>query len=187
MIRTVLLPLFFAAALVFSPFALAAGDTELNEINSLYAHTQYAAALDRIDAYLAKKPNDASARFLKGLILTGQHKDAQAIDVFTALNEDFPELAEPYNNLAALYAAQGHYRKARKALETAVHINPNYAVAEENLGDIYAKMAGIAYTKVIKLDSKNTTAPAKLSLITQIFVPHPAPVMEDKLSAKPAK
>lgn len=187
MIRTALVPLFFAVVLLFSLSALAASSTELQEIDRLYQHTQYAAALDRIDAYLAKKPNDAQARFLKGLILTGQKKTAEAMDIFTSLNEDFPELPEPYNNLAVLYAAQGHYRMAQRALETAVRINPNYAVAEENLGDIYAKMAGIAYSKVIKLDNKNTTASAKLALIKQIFVPRPVPVMEDKLNEKPAE
>lgn len=184
--RTALLPLFFAAALLLSPLARAETGTEIQEINSLYQHTQYAAALERVNTYLEKKPNNAQARFLKGLILTGQHKNADAIDVFTRLNEDFPELAEPYNNLAVLYAQQGHYRQAERALETAVHINPNYAVAEENLGDIYAKMAGIAYAKVIKLDDKNTTAPAKLALIKELLVPHPATTMENKLDAKPS-
>ena len=176
--RTALLPLFFALIVDFSTFASAATTSELQEINSLYQHTQYNAALERVNTYISKNPNDAQALFLKGLILTDQHKSAEAIDVFTTLNEDFPELPEPYNNLAAIYAAQGHYRKAEKALETATHLNPNYAVAEENLGDIYVKMAAIAYDKALQLDNKNTSLPVKISLIKEIFNhPHPSAIM----------
>ena len=184
--RTVLLPVYLIAALCCTPPAIAAADTELQEINDLYQHTQYAAALEQDNAYISKHPDNAAARFLKGLILTDQHKTDAAIDVFTSLNEDFPELPEPYNNLAVLYAAQGHYRQARKALETAVRVNPNYAVAEENLGDIYAKMAGIAYSNAVRLNGeRQSAAPAKLKLINEIFVTRPAPVLENKLNAKP--
>ncbi|MHB1675941.1 MAG: tetratricopeptide repeat protein [Sulfuriferula sp.] len=185
--RTALLALFFALIVGFSASAHAASATELQEINSLYKHTQYTAALERVNAYISKNPNDAQARFLKGLILTGQHKSAEAIDVFTSLNEDFPELAEPYNNLAALYAAQGHYDKAEKALQAATHLNPNYAVAEENLGDIYAKMAAIAYAKALQLDSKNTSVSAKISLIKEIFNPPKPANIVNKVNAKQAK
>ena len=78
---------------------------------------------------------------MKGLILTEQGKPADAIKIFTGLTEDYPELPEPYNNLAVLYASQGQYDKARTALEMSIRTHPSYATAHENLGDIYAKMA----------------------------------------------
>ncbi len=59
--------------------------------------------------------------------------------MFTKLSEDYPELPEPYNNLAVLYAQQKQYDKARTALEMAIRTHPSYAIAYENLGDIYAK------------------------------------------------
>ena len=59
-------------------------------------------------------------RFLKGVILTEQNKTGEAIKVFTALTEDYPELPEPYNNLAVLYASQQQYDKSRQALELAI-------------------------------------------------------------------
>ncbi len=52
-------------------------------------------------------PRDAQMRFLKGVILTEQKKPAEAIRLFTALTEDFPDLLAPYNKLAVLYAAGG--------------------------------------------------------------------------------
>ena len=52
---------------------------------------------------------------------TEQGQDAAAIATFSALIEDYPELPEPYNNLAVLYAQKGEYEGARIALESAVN------------------------------------------------------------------
>jgi len=88
-------------------------------------------------------------RFNKGLILTEQKKVPDAIRIFSSLSEDYPDLPEPYNNLAVLYASQGQYEKARDALEAAIRTHPSYSTAHENLGDIYAKMASQAYGKAL--------------------------------------
>jgi tetratricopeptide (TPR) repeat protein len=167
--RTPLLALLFAVVTGYAAFAYAAPNTDIQEINGLFKQGQYAPALDKVNAYISKNPQDAQARFLKGLILTEQNKSAEAIKVFTSLTEDFPELPEPYNNLAVLYAAQGQYDKAKTELEMAIHTHPSYATAHENLGDIYAKMASIAYDKALQLDNNNASAQTKLSLIKELF------------------
>src|SRR5262252_7234454 len=77
---------------------------ELQDINALLKQGQHAKALERVNQYLAQKPSDPNARFTKGLILAEQNKTAEAIEVFSALSHDYPELPEPYNNLAVLYA-----------------------------------------------------------------------------------
>ncbi len=129
-----------------------------------------AAALKKVDAAIASNKDDPRARFLKGLILTERNDTRAAIEVFTSLTRDFPELPEPYNNLAVLYAAQGQYDQARASLEMAIRTHPSYAVAHENLGDVYAKMASEAYDKALSLDRSNQTAQTKLSLIRELFV-----------------
>jgi len=144
---------------------------DLQEANQLFKQGQLDRALDRVNAYLAKNPKDARGRFLKGIILTEQNKPNDAIKVFTELTQEFPELPEPYNNLAVLYASQGQYDKARTALEMAIRTHPSYATAHENLGDIYAKMASQAYDKALQLDKSNTTAQTKLNLIKDLFPP----------------
>jgi ketosteroid isomerase-like protein len=68
-----------------------------------------------------------------------------------------------------LYADQGQFDKARKSLETAIKTHPSYATAHENLGDIYARMASEAYDKALQLDTSNTRAQGKLSLIKDLF------------------
>ena len=142
---------------------------ELQDVNQLFKEGQFDRALDRVNAYLATRPKDARGRFLKGIILTEQNKPNDAIKIFTELTQDFPELPEPYNNLAVLYASQGQYDKAKVALEMAIRTHPSYATAHENLGDIYAKMASQAYDKALQLDKSNTTAQTKLNLIRELF------------------
>lgn len=162
------------SALAITAFCLSAVSTslyadELQDIQSLIKQGNQSLALEKVNAYLIPRPKDAQGRFLKGVILTEQNKNAEAIKIFTALTEDYPELPEPYNNLAVLYAQQQQYDKARQALETAIQTHPSYATAHENLGDIYAKMASQAYDRALQLDKSNTAAQTKLSLIKEIF------------------
>jgi tetratricopeptide (TPR) repeat protein len=153
-------------------FALAAAGVradEVGDIGKLLRGGQYDQALQKVDAYLATKPKDAQGRFLKGLILTEQNKTADAVGIFSKLTEDYPELPEPYNNLAVLYAGQGQYEKARQALEMAIRTHPSYATAHENLGDVYAKLASQAYDKALSLDSSNSAAQTKLALVKELI------------------
>ncbi len=147
----------------------AAQNDDFSEASRLFKQGSYPAALDKAEAAIKANPRDARARFLKGLILTEQNKQVDAIKVFQSLAEDYPELPEPYNNLAVLYASQGQYDKARNALEMAIRTHPSYATAHENLGDIYAKMASQAYDKALVLDKGNASAQTKLNLIKDLF------------------
>jgi tetratricopeptide (TPR) repeat protein len=149
---------------------------EYRDLYQLYKQGETARALERIDAYVAQQPRDARARFLKGVILTDLKRRDEAIAVFTELAQDFPELPEPYNNLAVLYAAQGNYERARDVLEMSVRTYPGYATAHENLGDVYAMLASRAYDKAAQLDPKNTTAPTKLRLVRELFSVKAPPV-----------
>jgi tetratricopeptide (TPR) repeat protein len=160
-----------AGGLALAAIALAAPAQDIQDANRLVRAGQYGAALERIEAVLAKNPRDAQARFLKGVVLSEQGKANEAIAVFQALSEDYPELPEPYNNLASLFAGKGQYEKAKTALEMAIQINPGYATAYENLGDVYAKMASQAYDKAAQLDKANVSAQGKLAAIRGAFAP----------------
>ena len=149
--------------------ALTANAQTLPEVQSLMKQGQMPQALEKVDAYISTKPKDAQGRFMRGLILTELGRSADAIAVFTKLTEDFPELPEPYNNLAVLYAQQKQYDKARTALEMAIRTHPSYATAHENLGDIYARLASQAYDKALALDSSNVVAQSKLALIREMM------------------
>jgi tetratricopeptide (TPR) repeat protein len=165
-----------AAVVIGLPLSAMAQADGLAEAQKALKQGQFQQALDKADAYVASKPKDAQGRFLKGLILTEMKRSADAIAIFTKLTEDFPELPEPYNNLAVLYAQQKQFDRARAALEMAIRTHPSYAIAHENLGDVYAKLASQAYDKALQLDSSNSAAQSKLSLIRDIIT----------VSAKPA-
>ena len=163
---TKLLILLFVALPFASSVAFA---DELKDISEMAESGQQAAALDRINSYLAANPKDAKSLFMKGIIQAESGKREDAIKTFTDLTEKHPNLPEPYNNLAVLYADAGQYDKAKKALETAIKTHPSYATAHENLGDIYARMASEAYDKALQLDNANARAQSKLSMIKDLF------------------
>lgn len=163
-------------------FALAiltqlAGAQTLAEIQGLMKQGRMPQALEKVDLYIAAQPRDAQGPFTKGLILTEMGRPEDAIAVFTGLTENFPELPEPYNNLAVLYARQKQYDRAQMALEMAIRAHPGYAVAYENLGDIHAKLASQSYDKAVQLDAAGKTARAKLTMANELV----------KLSTVPAQ
>jgi len=159
----------FILGLVMSVTVSLANAQTLPDIQRLMKQGQMPQALEKVDVYISTKPKDAAGRFLKGLILTEIGRPADAILVFTKLTEDFPELPEPYNNLAVLYAQQKQYDKARSALEMAIRTHPSYSIAHENLGDVYAKLATQAYGKALQLDASNTATQTKLSMIKELI------------------
>ena len=168
--------LFIAAALSAS----SAWADDYADVSRLMRAGQYAEALTKSDQYLATKPKDPQMRFLRGVIQTETGKTNDAIATFTQITQDYPELPEPYNNMAVLYAGQSQFDKARAALEMAIRTNPSYATAHENLGDVYARLASQAYSKALQLDGGNAGVQPKLALIRTLFS------ADSKVSGKPA-
>jgi tetratricopeptide (TPR) repeat protein len=179
-LSAVLRMLVMAAALSAS----AAHADDYTEVSRLMRAGQFAEALAKVDQYLATKPRDPQMRFFKGVIQTETGKANEAIATFTKITEDYPELPEPYNNMAVLYAGQSQFDKARAALEMAIRTNPSYATAHENLGDVYARLASQAYSKALQLDGGNAAVPPKLALIRNLFSADAK--AQPQASAKPA-
>ncbi len=141
---------------------------DYSDVSQLLRAGKLPEALSKADQFLSTQPKDAQMRFLKGVIQRESGKASDAISTFTRLTEDYPELPEPYNNLAVLYAGQGQYDRARAALETALRTNPSYATAHENLGDVYAKLASQAYNKALQLDNSGAASMPKLAMIREL-------------------
>lgn len=173
------------AGLLFAPARLALAQTtvlpttrennDFQEASVFYRNGQYDRALQRVDAWLKTRPKDARGRFLRGMIFGQQKKLDEAARVYTDLTQDFPELPEPYNNLAVIYAEQGDLDKARSLLESAIRANAKFTAAHENLGDIHARLAAAAYEQALKLDASNKTVAAKLKAVNDL-IPVRAPV-----------
>ncbi len=158
-----------AALLVLMTLAAQAAEDPLKNIKPLLRDGQYEKALPRLNSFLKENPQHVEARFLKGLALAEEGRTQEAKEVFLGLTSDYPDLPEPHNNLAVLYAANGDYAMARSSLLHAISNHPSYATAHENLGDIYARMAGIAYGKALEIDTENQTARVKLAMVRELF------------------
>ena len=140
----------------------------LEEVRKLIAAGRTKQALAFADEQLVKNPRNAQMRFVRGVILSDMNDTAAARRVFEQLTEDFPELPEPYNNLAVLYAADGQLDRARGALEMALLARPDYATAHENMGDVYLQMAADAYQRAATLQPTNRAVSSKLALTREM-------------------
>ncbi|BBP96731.1 hypothetical protein BSFA1_18600 [Burkholderia sp. SFA1] len=141
------------------------------QIDAAIANKQWNDALTQLDARIASNPRDAQAKFKRATVLARLNRDDEAIAAFTELTQTYPELPEPYNNLAALYAKKGRYEDARAALETAVKANPGYALAYDNLGDLYLRLASESYKRAQSLGSKSPLTSQRIAAIQRIYAP----------------
>jgi Flp pilus assembly protein TadD len=141
---------------------------EWRDVEKLFRGGETTLALQRAERAIAERPRDASMRFLRGVMLSETKREAEAMDAFTRLTEEFPDLPEPYNNLAVLHAAQGQLDKARELLETALRHDPSYMIARENLGDVFIRLARREYERVTASGRGSTALDNKLNLTRQL-------------------
>lgn len=161
------------AALLALAFALAGHAQEelvdLDTIQRLAEQGNTDRAIDDLDRRIEADVNDVQSRFLKGLLLLEEDDTARARAVFAEITRLFPRLPEAYNNLAAIYAAEGDYENARQRLLNAIANAPEYAPVRTNLGDLYSKLALDAYRRALELDPGDEAAEARLQWLEQMF------------------
>lgn len=102
-------------------------------------------ARQAVEAMRHTPGTDVQLMFLHARILTEMNRPAEAEAIYLQMTTRFPELPEPWNNLAALYVKRNDLNQARRALEMAIMINPKYSVAQANLGDVQLNLALRAY------------------------------------------
>lgn len=170
--------LLFAASCLLAGTGAIAAEEDYQRALKLVQQGQIKAAQAPLDAYTKAAPQELRGRFLQGVILVQLGKIPEATRLYQDLIEEFPQHPEPFNNLAVLYGMQGQYDKARAVLEMALHTHPSYAVAYENLGDVYSRMASQAYEKALQLDNKKPAKEPNLKLLNELrSAPMPAPVV----------
>ena len=148
---------------------------EVAEVQRLQRAGQTSEALARADKYIAAKPRDPQMRFIKAGILSASGRQAEAETLLTQLTRDYPELAEPWNNLAVLHAAKGQLDEALQELQSALRLNPDYATALENLGDVQLRLALRAYERARKLDAANPRLAPKIEALRGALGQTPKP------------
>ncbi len=163
-----------ALRLLLLAVAIGAGSARADvylDVNHLLRDGKRAEALNAAQAYIVTQPHDPQMRFLLGVIQSESGMSSDAIQTYQLLTQEYPELPEPYNNLAVLLAAQSQFDQARVALEAAIRANPEYAIAHENLGDIHVKLAALSYGRSLQTDAAHSGAAFKLEQIRQLLAP----------------
>lgn len=104
---------------------------------------------------------DVQALFLKARALEQLGRRQEAKDLYLGMTQRYPELPEPWNNLAALEVKDGRLEQAKMALDAAIRNDPAYAVARENLGDLFMMLAARSYQDARRLAPQNRAAASK--------------------------
>lgn len=161
-----------AAAVGVLAMAAAHGATEVaepaREIERLFRAGDSLQAFQRLDQALAAQGGNVRLRFLQAVMFSESRRSAEAAAAFERLTQDYPELPEPYNNLAVLAAADGQLDRARELLETALRCDPAYYEALQNLGDVHLRLALRAYEQAGASPRADAGLQRKLQLTRQL-------------------
>lgn len=146
-----------------TPGGVRSADPGMADAEKAAAKKQYGEAIDRFDRVLATNPRNAQARFERAWALAQAGREDEAIAALQSMAQDFPELPEPHNNLALLYAKRGDLKRAEAELLIALDAKPDFAVGYANLGDVYRRLAENAYRDALRRDPKQAGAAAGLT------------------------
>lgn len=163
-----LLSLFALVALAL-PLGAAFAFDDYAPVSRLLRAGQPTQALAQADSYLATRPNDPQMRFLRAQALSDAGRPADAMAAYVEITQVYPELPEPHNNLAVLYARQNQLEAARASLEAAIRANPAYATAHENLGDIQLRLAAQSWARAREIQPGLASVPPKLAAARQLI------------------
>lgn len=142
-------PARWAAALPLLLALAQAGHAALaDDVGALLAAGRPAEALQRTEQALLVAPRDAQTRFVHGVVLMELRRDAEALELFTRVAQEFPELPEPQNNIALLHARNGRLEAARVALESALRNDPGHRAARANLAEVHLMLAVAAWEQL---------------------------------------
>lgn len=116
-------------------------------VAQLIKNNDAAEAVALADIGLQRNPKNTQLRFLRAVALDALGRTDEAEKALRALIDQFPEIPEPYNNLAVIEASKGNLDEALSLLKKALTLSPNFALAQKNVGDVYLSMALDEYEK----------------------------------------
>jgi len=140
-------------------------------IEKLIKERKYPDAIQAIDAALVKTPRNVQLRFIKARLQVELRDFESGRNTWIEITQQFPELPEPYNNLAALAANQGKWIEARDYLELALKLRPDYVTAQGNLADIYLRLSDRHYSSASKLQPNQREYGLRAKAIKEILNP----------------
>jgi tetratricopeptide (TPR) repeat protein len=136
------LALLACALLLWAPCSRA---DPVEDIRGLLARGDAARALEGADRAAAADPRNVVLVFLRGVALMDLQRNEEALSHFERMTQQYPELPDPWNNIALLHARAGRLEPARHALEAALRNDPGHRTARANLGLVHLMLAAQAW------------------------------------------
>jgi tetratricopeptide (TPR) repeat protein len=136
-----------------------------DQVKKLLRQEKYERAVVLVDKFMAVNPRDPQMRFWKAWITDRTGDKQVALNMYLSLTQDYPEIAEPFNNLAVLYAAKGQFSVAKEALDAALRANPNFADAHENMGDVLIQLANYSYQRSLQINPTQRGVSRKITIL----------------------
>ena len=162
-----LLPFVLSCLLVL--FSASTRADVYSDVNRWVVAQEWVKAQNQAEQHLKSQPTDPQMRLLLSRIQDAQGQTPAAMDTLQGLTQSFPELAEPHNNLAALLARENRHADALISLQAAIKARPDYAIALENMGDVYAALASQSYGKALQITPNQRRIQAKQLTIDQML------------------
>ena len=122
-------------------------------------------ALRQLETRLATNPQDSRAAYLKGLVLMQLGRGEEAERWYKMMQANFPNLPQPGNALAVIYAGRGDLPAAELALREVLAKHPEHNSARVNLARLYVQMAQAEYEKALKATPDNAMIARKIEAL----------------------
>ena len=154
-------------------------------MQQLIVQKQYAKAIQSGEQTLRQAPQDSNTRFLTAYAYQMTGKTDQAIKMYEDLIRDEPQLPEPRNNLAMIFLAQGDYDRASQLLVSAINTRINYAIAYNNLSQVYKGIASEAYRRAISESSEPAKYTHDIELMAITRLDHSSAESQTQIASLP--
>ncbi len=141
------------------------GDPGMADAEKAAQQRRYAEAIERFDKVIAANPRNVQARFERAWALSQAGREDEAVQAFHEIAQEYPELPEPHNNLALIYARRGDLKRAEAELLAALEAKPGFAIGYTNLGDVYRKLAERSYAEALKRNPGDARARSGLAAV----------------------
>ena len=137
-------------------------------VEFLLKNNNPAQALELADLGIKANPRNAQLQFLRTTALERLGRTEEAAKGLRSMIGAYPEIPEPYNNLAVIEAGMGNLEEALTLLSQALRINPSFATALKNKGDVHLALALENYEAAAPVLSNNTQLQTRLKALRRL-------------------
>ena len=162
-------PAAYAAPTEMQTLASTLHDSQFSErVERLLKQNRPAQAVELADIGIVRNPRNAQLQFMRSIGLERLGRTEEAAKGLRSLIAAYPEIPEPYNNLAVIEAGFGNLEEAVRLLNQALAINPEFATARKNLGDVFLALSIENYEQAAPVLTGNDALQTRLKTLKRL-------------------